>query len=307
MGKDFFDDFRYNIYRRLPKLTCDKGKGDRTEAVELNWDGLVTEEVLIHLGARATMITSTQTTVEQYAGSYYEHLLVGDRSACRELILSALEAEVSAYQLLTDLIWPTMELLQGLYREDRISIANLNLATRLNRALADQLTGLLDRKESNGKAVVILCGDDEPEELGGQLCADLFEAEGYTVRFVGGGVPNDEVLKLIGELRPNLLVFFGTLPSGMPAVRRLIDYLREVNSCPEMQVMCCGGIYKRAEGLAEEIGADLYAPDAAAAVQVAVENPTRKATVDQQTVGRTRRIRKAAARKAAVYTVEAGK
>ena len=89
------------------------------------------------------------------------------------------------------------------------------------------------------------------------------------------------------------------LPSGVPAVRRLIDYLREVNSCPEMQVMCCGGIYKRAEGLAEEIGADLYAADAVGAVQVANENPARKATLEQQTVGRTRRIRKAAARKTA--------
>ena len=77
----------------------------------------------------------------------------------------------------------------------------------------------------------------------------------------------------------------------------LIDYLREVNSCPNMQVMCCGGIYKRAEGLAEEIGADLYAPDAAEAVRMASENPQRRATVDQQTVGRMRRIRKAAARK----------
>ena len=66
---------------------------------------------------------------------------------------------------------------------------------------------------------------------------------------------------------------FGTLPSGVPAVRKLIDYLREVNSCPDMQVMCCGGIYKRAEGLAEEIGADLYAPDAAEAVEVANAQP----------------------------------
>jgi hypothetical protein len=85
-------------------------------------------------------------------------------------------------------------------------------------------------------------------------------------------------------------------------VRKLIDYLREVNSCPAMQIMCCGGIYKRAEGLAEEIGADLYAPDAAEAVKIANANPDRKATVDQQTVGRTRRIRKAQARKATMPT-----
>jgi hypothetical protein len=49
--------------------------------------------------------------------------------------------------------------------------------------------------------------------------------------------------------------------------------------------------------LAEEIGADLYAPDAASAVATAGAHPTRRATVDQQTVGRTRRLRKAAARK----------
>src|SRR5436190_745801 len=83
------------------------------------------------------------------------------------------------------------------------------------------------------------------------------------------GVPNDEVLKLIGDHRPDLLVMYGTLTSAVPAVRKLIDYLREVNSCPDMQVMCCGGIYKRAEGLAEEIGADLFAPDAPTAVSVA--------------------------------------
>jgi hypothetical protein len=119
-------------------------------------------------------------------------------------------------------------------------------------------------------------------------------------------VPEDEVLNLIGSFRPDLVVMFGTLPSGVPAVRKLIDYLREVNSCPEMQVMCCGGIYKRAEGLSEEIGADLYAPDAAEAVTVANAHPAKKATVDQQTVGRMRRIRKAAARREATATRRGG-
>jgi len=234
----------------------------------------------------------------QLAENYLEPLLAGERDACRQVIDNALEAGAVAYELLTQLIWPTMERVQTLYREDRINISSLNLATRLNRSIADQLCARLTRKPSNHRKVLIFCGSDEPEELGGQICADLFEADGYAVRFAGGGVPEDEVLKLIGEFRPDLLVMFGTLPSGVPAVRKLIDYLREVNSCPQMQVMCCGGIYKRAEGLAEEIGADLYAPDAATAVQVADEHPTRKATVDQQTVGRTRRIRKAAARKA---------
>lgn len=228
---------------------------------------------------------------------YVQPLTRGDRLTCRKLINRALEAGIPAADLLNKLIWPTMELLQSLYREDRLTRAALNLATRLNRSLADQVAGELSPAEPNGRKVLIFCGNDEPEDLGGQICADLFEADGYEVKFAGGGVPDDEVLQLIGEYRPDVLVMFATLASGVPAVRKLIDYLRDVNSCPGMQVMCCGGIYKRAEGLAEEIGADLYAADAAEAVQVVNDNPTRKATVDQQTVGRTRRIRKAAARK----------
>jgi methanogenic corrinoid protein MtbC1 len=232
------------------------------------------------------------------AQSYLKALLEGHRQESRQLVNTALADGAGAHDLLTELVWPTMELIQSLDREDRINTSSLNMATRLNRAIADQLCGLLSHKPSSGKSALVFCGDAEPEELGGQICADLFEADGWTVRFAGGGVPEDEVLKLIGEVRPDLLVLFATRPSGMPAVRRLIDYLREVNSCPDMQVMCCGGIYKRAEGLAEEIGADLYAPDADQAVRLAGEHPTHKATVDQQTVGRTRRIRKAQARRA---------
>lgn len=242
-------------------------------------------------GRESSSISLSQT--------YLEPLLSGNRTVCRSVIDGALKIGIQPHELLTDLIWPTMELLQSLYREDRINISMLNMATRLNRSLTDQLTAQLTRKPTNNKKVLIFCGNAEPEELGGQICADLFECEGYTVRFAGGGVPADEVLQLIGDLRPDLLIMFGTLPSGVPAVRQLIDKLRDMNACPDMQIMCCGGIYKRAEGLADEIGADLYAPDASTAVQVAEQNAGRRATLEQQTVGRTRRIKKAAARKTA--------
>ena len=243
--------------------------------------------------------TTSSPVPSQLAPRYAEALVAGDRQAARQIVRQALENGAAAGDLLNELVWPTMEMLQELFREDRVGVGGLNMATRLNRSITDQLCAALPRAEANGRTALVFCGADEPEELGGQICADLFESAGWTVKFVGGGVPEDEVLNLIGTVRPDLLVMFGTLPAGVPAVRKLIDYLRDVNACPDMQVMCCGGIYKRAEGLAEEIGADLFAPDAAEAVRVADEQRGRRATVDQQTVGRMRRIRKAAARKTA--------
>lgn len=229
------------------------------------------------------------------AEDYLNALLDGDRAAARTMVDRALNNGASPAGLLNQLVWPTMEKIQMLYREDHITVAQLNLATRLNRQMTDQIAGRLERLPANGKKALIFCGGNEPEELGGQIAADLFEAAGWEVKFAGGGIPNDEILRMIGEDRPNLLVMFATLPAGVPDVRKLIDYLREVNSCPDMQILCAGGIYKRAEGLAEEIGADLYAPDAAAAVAAATTEPTRRASSEQQTVGRTRRIRKSPA------------
>ena len=231
------------------------------------------------------------------AKTYSDMLMAGDRAAARNLIEAALGDGFTAAGLLSDLVWPTMESIRAMFKDDQITQMQMNLATRLNRQMTDQLAARLPLGEPNGRQVLIFCGNDEPEELGGQIAADLFESAGWTVKFGGGGVANDEILKMVGEDRPELLVMFATLASGVPHVRKLIDYLREVNCNPGMQVMCCGGIYKRAEGLADEIGADLFAPDAATAVEVAESQRDRRANLDQQSVGRTRRIKKAAIRR----------
>ena len=51
---------------------------------------------------------------------YLEPLLAGDRAVCRKMMDDALVSGISATDLLTNLIWPTMEQIQQLYRDDRI-------------------------------------------------------------------------------------------------------------------------------------------------------------------------------------------
>ena len=237
----------------------------------------------------ADAVVLTHTPLFQH---YVQTLLAGDRAKCRQIVEKAAGCGVGPRQLLLELCWPAQEAVRELYKEHRISLAAHHMATRLNRATVDRICGNLTMEPANGRKVLLVCGDNEPEELGGQIASDLFEAAGFEVKFLGGGIPNDEVLHILGHWRPDLLCLFATMPQDMPAVRKLIDYLREVNSQPNLQVMCCGGIYKRAEGLADEIGADLFATDADDAVRVALENPHKRATLDQQTVGRTRRLRR---------------
>ena len=135
-------------------------------------------------------------------GHFMEPLLAGDRMACRAIVHKQLSRVKDARRVCFDLLWPAMEQVEGLYRTHRIDTASEHMATRITRALADQVQAAMVREDPNGKRMLITCADGEPEELGAQMAADLFEAAGWDVYFVGGGVPHDEILSRVGQLRP---------------------------------------------------------------------------------------------------------
>ncbi|HVS73311.1 MAG TPA: B12-binding domain-containing protein [Phycisphaerae bacterium] len=233
-------------------------------------------------------------TAEALLESFIAPLYAGDRSGARAIVADAFEEGLSAEEILMQLIWPTMEKIQAEYRADRINTGTHHMAARLLRMLADQLCLRLPRSERNGRSMLVVCSPGEPEELGAQITTDLAEAHGWTVHFAGGGVPNDEIVGWLGQLNPQVLMVYGTIPSAAPMVRQLIDLLHDVGICPKIQIICSGGVFNRAEGLAEEIGSDLFAPDPVSALEILNNFPNKRATPDQQTVGRKRRLKKAA-------------
>ncbi len=220
---------------------------------------------------------------------YLEHLFEGKRCEARELIMAAQDRGVPSNTLLLSVVWPAMEQIEKLYREGQISRITEHMATRINRLVADQLQGCMARKPKSGKRMIVVCGDGESEELGAQMTSDLFEVEGWHVWFLGSGVPEDEVLQLVGQLEPDILCLYGTTPRGVPGVRRLIDTVRGINAVPNMQVLTLGGVFGRAEGLAEEVHADLFARNVREALNLVDDHPIRIAQADVPQPGRRRK------------------
>ena len=220
---------------------------------------------------------------------YLEHLFAGKRCEARELLFAAQDRGTTASKLLQRIIWPAMEQIEKLYRADQIPRILEQMATRINRMLADQLHAFIARRPKSGKRMVVICGEGEPQELGAQIIADLFEGQGWTVWFLGAGVPNDEILQFAGKVEPDILCIYGTQAAGIPNTRRLIELIRGVGVCEEMQVLVAGGVFNRAEGLADEIKADLCAPDSVVALRIVAEHPVRIPKPDVPEPGRRRK------------------
>ncbi len=226
---------------------------------------------------------------------FFTTLISGDRPEARAILDEALQADVSAEKILSHLFWPTLEHIQKLYRADQLSELAHHYATRLLRQLTDQMQLRLEQAQRRNKKVLIACGPEESEELGAQMAADVLEADGYGVCFAGGGVANDEIVEELARLKADILVIFGAVPSTVPFTRQLIDRLHDLDICPKLQIVVGGGVFNRADGLAEEIGADLWAKDPTALVKQIAHHSERRMTGDQRTVGRKRRMKGTAA------------
>ncbi len=237
-----------------------------------------------------TQPINTQQTQERF----FESLINGDRPRARQLVEQAMESGWNAQDLITELFWPTYENLGRMHRADQLTTLAHHMATRLLRMLVDQNATRLASYPRNGRTVLCCCGASDADELGAQMAVDLLESHGFSVSFAGGGVANDEILARVQENRPSVLLMFASAPSDLPNIRALIDTIREIGACNDLQFAVGAGVFNRAEGLAEEIGADVWGSDPLDMADRLLGEPARRAASDQRTVGKNRKIRKAA-------------
>ncbi len=228
----------------------------------------------------------------------FEALIEGNREQARRIIDEQRKAGANPEVILTDLCWPAYELIEAMHRQDRMTTLAYNLATRMLRNLVDQASRDLlawSGAARTGRTVFACCGPSESSELGAQMAVDLLEARGFRVRFAGGAVPTDEIQETVQTTRPDVLLMFCSEPRDLPEIRRLIDTLHEIGACPHTQIAVGGGVFNRAEGLAEEIGADLWATHPLEMVEILLDDTETRATPDQRTVGQIRpRLNRAA-------------
>lgn len=230
----------------------------------------------------------------------FETLITGDRAATRQVVQHAEQTLGGPEKLITELFWPTHQLIEKLYKEHQMEKLNHHYSVRLLRVCADQAASRLKRKASNGRTIYCFCGPSECEELGAQMAVDLLEAAGFNVYFAGAGIANDEVLGRVNEGSPSVLLMFCSAPQDLPEIRTLIDTIREIGATKHTQIAVGGGVFNRAEGLAEEIGADIWATCPMEMVEMLVDEPQKRADQTQRTVGKSKKTpAKTAASKAA--------
>lgn len=193
----------------------------------------------------------TEAVIEQL----FNILVNGDRPAVRRLVGRILVNGMTPDGFANDIVWPLHETLFRLHRADQIAPFAFNSALRLLRTTIDQLQAGYTQAPRRGRSVLLFGGREEIEDLGAQIAADLLEADGWDVRFGGPMVALDDLLTEVNSHKPAWLVLYSAHPKEVTSIREVIDTLRDLGGHPDLRIAVGGGVFNRAPGLAEEMGA----------------------------------------------------
>jgi len=225
------------------KRHCSTGRlqNNRTEGGHLRIDADHLADYL-HLNHQGHILHSVGDELNDYLEGLRAHFQQNDDDALKVVLFSTLMEgrEYSFHAMIDHLfeVYPDDVLVLGpillhLLRivEIRYSRSELSIADehRITQIIRDSIIryhfNTLEQFEPNGKQVVVGCAERDPHDITALLTRSVFMLRGYTVRYLGADVPNEEFRREQERWNADIVCISRTLPSGPGEDRNLLSSL----------------------------------------------------------------------------------
>ena len=199
---------------------------------------------------------------------YVNHLIAGEDEVCLAVGRESAADLDGLHRLYVDIIAPSQYRVGELWESGQISVATEHLATATNSYVATQCYAPLARVTSGGPRALIACTPEEMHELGPRMLADLLECDGWDVDFYGTSMPVRDLIGAIRERKPRFVGLSAALVMHLGSVKRTITSIREALGAETPPIVVGGNAFRGDGELWKQVGADMYAADASAAVEL---------------------------------------
>jgi methanogenic corrinoid protein MtbC1 len=169
---------------------------------------------------------------------YLNSLLEGDKKQCYQIVNNLIENGTGLREIFLKLFQRSMYRVGQMWENDRCSIAEEHIATRITESLVEYVVSNFQTEQQLNKTIVITCIDKEFHELGARMVSGYLEAIGYKVFFIGSNLPQNEVLKIIKEKQPDIVAISNNFYLNFT---RLVSLLNAIQTeYPEQRVIVGG-------------------------------------------------------------------
>lgn len=198
-----------------------------------------------------------------------EKLIMGKADIVKELAQQALDAGVSAKDILNEGLVKGMAVVGEKFECNEFYLPELLVAARAMYAGLDVIRPHLSEKDKEGKGTVIIgTVKGDLHDIGKNVAAMMFEGAGFKVIDLGADVASARFLEEVRKYPTCIVGMSALLTTTMVQMRETIVALQEADLRDKVRVIIGGAPIT--QEFANEVGADAYAVDASTGVKKAL-------------------------------------
>lgn len=200
---------------------------------------------------------------------FQSFLLDGDFEACLRMSEEIVKSPEQIKDFYIQVLQTSLYRVGDFWEKGKISVAEEHLATAIvGRIIANIYTRFWIKKGGRGK-ILITSAPNEFHEIGSRMVADLMELDGWNVYYLGANTPKEELFKLLKKIRPEILGISVSMPFNIDKAIEIIMDIKKDKDMNRIKIMVGGIAFNTFPELWRSIGADGWAPDGMAAVNLA--------------------------------------
>ncbi len=199
-------------------------------------------------------------------GLLYRAVVGFDIASARDLTCRALEEGTPPLEILGQGLTRSMEEVGRRYDQGEYFVPQLLLASDAFQAGLEVLEPLLSPREAKPQGTLVIgTVEGDIHEIGKNLVGLMFRASGWLVHDLGPSVGPARFVEACREHKPDLVGLSALMTTSLELMPGIVLAVRE--AFPEVGIMVGGASVNHAT--ARRVGADGFAPNAAAAVREA--------------------------------------
>jgi len=199
-----------------------------------------------------------------------KNVVKGDAKGVEELVQRALNEEVDLQSIMNEGMVKGMMVIGERFKNNEIYLPEMMVAARAMNAGLDIIEPLMAKSNTRyvGKVVIGTVKDDL-HDVGKNMVRIMFKGAGFQVFDLGIDVSPDEFVKAAQKNDADLIAMSALLTLTIPNMRETIEVIQGAGLRDETKIMVGGAPVT--QNVADQVGADGYAPDCARAVERAKE------------------------------------
>jgi 5-methyltetrahydrofolate--homocysteine methyltransferase len=197
-------------------------------------------------------------------------VIEGDLDEIRDLTEDALDDDISAEDILNKGLMPGMDYVGVEFRAGNMFVPEVLRSARTMQSSMDILKPLLAEAGAQMMGKVLLgTVKGDLHDIGKNLVGMMCEGAGFEVEDIGKDIAPEAFVDAVKKYEPDVLGMSALLTTTMRAMEGTIKVLEEAGVRDTVKIMIGGAPVTQA--FADQIGADGYASNAAAAAELAKE------------------------------------